>query len=116
MASTLLSAEDTKDVQSRLYNFVKEVASRNEQILFVGTKKQAQEAIKEEAIRCGAFYVNERWLGGTNDKLPDHWKSLERLKKFEELKKSDIYKMLSKKRGIKHRQTDREAREEYTGA
>lgn len=46
------------------YNFLREVASQGEVILFVGTKKQAQEAIKEEAIRANMFFVNERWLGG----------------------------------------------------
>ena len=46
------------------YNFLREVASQGEVILFVGTKNQAQEAIKEEAIRANMFFVNERWLGG----------------------------------------------------
>ncbi|MCX7966267.1 MAG: 30S ribosomal protein S2, partial [Syntrophorhabdaceae bacterium] len=83
------------------YNFVKEVASHNEHILFVGTKKQAQEAIKEEAIRCKAFYVNERWLGGTMTNFQTIEKSIERLKKYEELRQSDIYKMLPKKEAIR---------------
>ena len=46
------------------YNFVKDVAASGKTVLFVGTKKQAQEAIKEEATRCSMFYVNSRWLGG----------------------------------------------------
>ena len=46
------------------YNFIRDVAAEGKPILFVGTKKQAQAAIAEEAKRCGMFYVNERWLGG----------------------------------------------------
>ena len=46
------------------YNFVRSVAEEGKSILFVGTKKQAQEAVKEEAVRAGQFFVNERWLGG----------------------------------------------------
>lgn len=96
----IIDLQKTLKMFKEAYNFVKEVASRNEHILFVGTKKQAQEAIKEEAIRCGAFYVNERWLGGTMTNFQTIERSLERLKKFEELKKSDIYKMLSKKEAL----------------
>lgn len=47
------------------YNFVKELVASGKSILFVGTKKQAQEAVQEEAERCGMYYVNQRWLGGT---------------------------------------------------
>ena len=46
------------------YNFVRDLAQSGQTLLFVGTKKQAQEAIKEEAARCGGYYVNARWLGG----------------------------------------------------
>lgn len=46
------------------YNFLRDISSRGEKVLFVGTKKQAQDAIKEEAIRSGSYYVDQRWLGG----------------------------------------------------
>ena len=62
------------------YNFVRSVAEEGKSILFVGTKKQAQEAVKEEAVRAGQFFVNERWLGGMLT-LPDNstpYQSLER--------------------------------------
>lgn len=97
----IIDLQKTLKMFKEAYNFVKEVASRNEHILFVGTKKQAQEAIKEEAIRCKAFYVNERWLGGTMTNFQTIEKSIERLKKLEELKQSDIYRMLPKKEAIK---------------
>jgi small subunit ribosomal protein S2 len=82
------------------YNFVKDVASRNEYILFVGTKKQAQESIREEAKRANAFFVNMRWLGGTMTNFQTIEKSIDRLKKYEELKESDIFKALPKKEAL----------------
>lgn len=97
----IIDLQKTLKMFKEAYNFVREVASRNEHILFVGTKKQAQEAIKEEALRCNAFYVNERWLGGTMTNFQTIEKSIERLKKYEELKQSDIYKMLPKKEAIR---------------
>ena len=64
------------------YNFLREVASQGEVILFVGTKKQAQEAIKEEAIRANMFFVNERWLGG----MLTNFKTIEtRIKRLKQL-------------------------------
>jgi len=59
----IIDLQKTLKMFKEAYNFVKEVASRNEYVLFVGTKKQAQEGIVEEAKRSGAFYVNVRWLG-----------------------------------------------------
>jgi small subunit ribosomal protein S2 len=60
----IIDLQKTLKMFKEAYNFVKEVASRNEYILFVGTKKQAQESIEEEAKRCGMYFVNQRWLGG----------------------------------------------------
>ena len=67
------------------YNFLREVASQGEVILFVGTKKQAQEAIKEEAERAGGFYVNHRWLGGLLTNLDTIKTRVKRLKELEEM-------------------------------
>ncbi|MRS05277.1 30S ribosomal protein S2 [bacterium] len=96
----IIDLQKTLKMFKEAYNFVKEVASRNEYILFVGTKKQAQESISEEAKRCGAFYVNNRWLGGTMTNFQTIEKSIDRLRKYEELKQSDIYKVLPKKEAI----------------
>jgi small subunit ribosomal protein S2 len=93
----IIDLQKTLKMFKEAYNFVKEVASRNEYILFVGTKKQAQEAIAEEAKRCGAFYVNVRWLGGTMTNFQTIEKSIDRLRKFRELRNSDVFKMLPKK-------------------
>ena len=71
--------------------FLGEIAARDGKVLFVGTKKQAQEAIKEAAQACGQFYVNQRWLGGTLTNLTTIRKSIGRLKYIEELEKQPEY-------------------------
>jgi small subunit ribosomal protein S2 len=96
----IIDLQKTLKMFKEAYNFVKDVASRNEYILFVGTKKQAQEGIHEEAKRCGAFYVNSRWLGGTMTNFQTIEKSIERLRKYEELKESDIFRALPKKEAL----------------
>ena len=67
------------------YNFLREVASQGEVILFVGTKKQAQEAIKEQAERSGMYYVNNRWLGGMLTNFSTIKKRIERMKELERM-------------------------------
>jgi len=66
-------------------------------VLFVGTKKQSQDAIKEEAHRSGAFYVNQRWLGGMLTNFSTIKKSIEKLKKIETMKEDGTYELLPKK-------------------
>jgi small subunit ribosomal protein S2 len=96
----IIDLQKTLKMFKEAYNFVKDVASRNEYILFVGTKKQAQESIREEAKRANAFFVNMRWLGGTMTNFQTIEKSIDRLKKYEELKESDIFKALPKKEAL----------------
>lgn len=79
------------------YRFVKETSIGNSPILFVGTKKQAQDAIQEEAQRAGAFFVNQRWLGGMLTNFTTIKKSIERLKSIEKMKEDGTYEALSKK-------------------
>jgi small subunit ribosomal protein S2 len=76
--------------------FLAEVARRGGKILFVGCKKQAQEAIKEAAVACGQFYVNQRWLGGTLTNLQTIRKSVGRLKYIEEIEKDPNYSKMGK--------------------
>ena len=80
----IIDLQKTLKMFKEAYNFVKEVASRNEYVLFVGTKKQAQEAIVEESKRASAFHVNVRWLGGTLTNYQTIEKSIDRLRKYEE--------------------------------
>lgn len=79
------------------YNFIKSVAMTGAPILFVGTKKQSQDAIQEEAIRAGAYYVNQRWLGGMLTNFSTIKKSIEKLKKIEAMKEDGTLNLLTKK-------------------
>ena len=81
----ILDLQQTLSSTERAYEFVREIASEGGKILFVGTKKQAQEAVKEEAERSGGFYVNERWLGGLLTNLETIKKRVAKLKELEEM-------------------------------
>ncbi|MCX5751347.1 MAG: 30S ribosomal protein S2 [Candidatus Saganbacteria bacterium] len=79
------------------YHLVATKVKENGTVLFVGTKKQAQEAIAEEAKRCGMFYVNEKWLGGTLTNFKTLKKNLTRIKQIEEMEAGGIFEKLTKK-------------------
>ena len=79
------------------YNFVRDVAADGGKILFVGTKKQAADAIREEAERCGMYYVNVRWLGGMLTNYKTIKMSIERLRKLEKMQEDGTFDMLPKK-------------------
>ena len=76
---------------------VKEVVGEGKNILFVGTKKQAQEVVKEEAIRCGAFYVTERWLGGMMTNFQTIRQNIKRLRDLEGMRDDGTFTKLTKK-------------------
>ena len=79
------------------YSFVRETVSQNKSILFVGTKKQAQEAVREEAQRCEQFYVNERWLGGTLTNFNTIQKRIQYLRELERMEEDGTFEVLPKK-------------------
>ena len=79
------------------YNYVVETVANGGLVLFVGTKKQAQDAIAEEAKRCGMFYVNHRWLGGMLTNYQTISRSIKRLKEFEAMKEDESIKRFPKK-------------------
>ena len=81
----IIDLQRTVKLFEQAYAFVRELAARGGWVLFVGTKKQAQDAIREEAERCGMFYVNTRWLGGTLTNFQTIKQSIDRLKKCEEM-------------------------------
>lgn len=81
----------------KAYNFVKESITKGGNVLFVGTKKQAQEAIEEEAKRCGMFYVNQRWFGGTLTNFKTLKKTLARMKEIEKMEADGTFEKLPKK-------------------
>ena len=84
------------------YSFVRELAESGQSILFVGTKKQAQEAIKEEAARCGQYYVNARWLGGMMTNFKTMRTRVERLNQLKTMQEDGTFDMLPKKEVMKH--------------
>ncbi|MDE6471509.1 MAG: 30S ribosomal protein S2 [Clostridia bacterium] len=81
----------------KAYAFVRDVAKEGKSILFVGTKKQAQDAIKEEAQRCGMFYMNQRWLGGTLTNFKTIRSRIERLNKINQMELIGQFDLLPKK-------------------
>lgn len=80
----------------KAYNFIKETVLANGTILFVGTKKQAQETIADEAKRCGMFYVNQRWLGGTLTNFKTLKKNIARLNDIEKMEADGVFEKLPK--------------------
>ena len=108
----IIDLQKTVKKAEEAYKAMKEIAETGKPILFVGTKKQAQEAIKEEAERCGMFYVNERWLGGM---LTNHKTIQTRIKKLRELERivnEGVFDVLPKKEVIKLR-AEKEKLEKY---
>lgn len=79
------------------YNFVKRLSADGENLLFVGTKKQAQESVREEASRCGMFFVNQRWLGGMLTNFQTIRKRIDRLHELERMEENGTMALLPKK-------------------
>ncbi|KRQ86975.1 30S ribosomal protein S2 [Caloramator mitchellensis] len=85
------------------YEFVKAAAAEGKEVLFVGTKKQAQDSVKEEAIRSGMHFVNERWLGGMLTNFKTIRTRIERLEELERMEQDGTFELLPKKEVIKLR-------------
>jgi small subunit ribosomal protein S2 len=96
----IIDLQKTVKKVEEAYNFVKEIAANGGTVLFVGTKKQAQESVKEEAIRSGQFYVNQRWLGGTLTNFEIIQKRIKRLKDIEKMEADGVFDVLPKKEVI----------------
>ena len=84
------------------YSFVRELSASGKSLLFVGTKKQAQEAIKEEATRCGQYYVHARWLGGMMTNFKTMRTRVDRLNQLKTMQTDGTFDMLPKKEVMKH--------------
>ena len=84
------------------YSFVRQLSESGQSLLFVGTKKQAQEAIREEATRCGQFYVNARWLGGMMTNFKTMRTRVDRLNQLKTMQEDGTFDMLPKKEVMKH--------------
>ncbi len=93
----IIDLQISVDMVENAYQFVKSVAEQGKSILFVGTKKQAQDAIKEEAERCGQFFMNERWLGGTLTNFKVIRSRIDRLNKINQMELIGEFELLPKK-------------------
>jgi small subunit ribosomal protein S2 len=93
----IIDLEKTAECLSKALDFLKGIASKGETILFVGTKRQAQQVIKEEALRCSMPYVNERWVGGLLTNFSTIKRSIDRLKELEDMQQKGLFDNLSKK-------------------
>ena len=93
----IIDLQKTVKKVEEAYNFMRDVAASGESILFVGTKKQAQEAIREEALRCNMFYVNERWLGGMMTNFKTIQGRIKRLRTLEAMEADGTFDVLPKK-------------------
>lgn len=97
----IVDLQKTVKMIDNAYAFMKEVAESGKPILFVGTKKQAQEAVYDEAKRCGEYYVNQRWLGGMLTNYKTISNSIKKLNHIREMEEDGTFEKLSKKEVIK---------------
>jgi small subunit ribosomal protein S2 len=97
----IIDLQKTLKMFKEASKFVQDLATDGRIVLFVGTKRQAQDAIAEEAQKCGAFYINQRWLGGLLTNWVTVQKSVKRLKELDEMATDGRYELLPKKEVIK---------------
>ncbi|WP_284139979.1 MULTISPECIES: 30S ribosomal protein S2 [unclassified Virgibacillus] len=93
----IIDLQKTVKKVEEAYNFVKDIAANGGTVLFVGTKKQAQDSVRDEATRSGMFYVNQRWLGGTLTNFQTIRKRINRLKDIERMEEDGTFDVLPKK-------------------
>ena len=110
----IIDLQKTAKKLEEAYSFIRETSANGGEILFVGTKKQAQDAIKEEAARCGGYYVNARWLGGMLTNFRTMRTRIDRLAQLRKMEADGTFAMLPKKEVIKH-QGEIEKLEKYLG-
>lgn len=97
----IIDLQKTVKKVEEAYDFLKEVAAEDGEILFVGTKKQAQDSIREEALRCGQYYCSVRWPGGMLTNFKTIRKSIQRLKQIEKMAEDGTFDLLPKKEVLK---------------
>ena len=110
----IIDLQKTVKKLEEAYSFVRDLSANGGNVLFVGTKKQAQDAIKEEATRCGGYYVNARWLGGMLTNFRTMRTRIDRLAQLRKMEEDGTFAMLPKKEVIKH-QAEIEKLEKYLG-
>ena len=110
----IIDLDQTARLFARAFNFVTETVARGGNILMVGTKRQAQEICQEEATRAGAYYVINRWLGGTLTNFRTIKQGLDRMRQLERMKEDGTYLQLPKKE-VSRLEKERERFEKYVG-
>jgi small subunit ribosomal protein S2 len=110
----IIDLDQTARLFARAFHFVTETVARGGNILMVGTKRQAQEIVQEEAARSGAFYVINRWLGGTLTNFRTIKQGLDRMRQLERMKEDGTYLQLPKKE-VSRLEKERERFEKYVG-
>lgn len=110
----IIDLQKTVKKVEEAYNAMRDIVSKGGTVLFVGTKKQAQEAIEEEAKRCGMFYVNQRWLGGMLTNFKTIKNRIRRLHELEAMEEDGTFDVLPKKEVIKLRH-EQERLEKFLG-
>ncbi len=97
----IIDLQKTVKKLEEAYNFVRDLSTEGKSVLFVGTKKQAQDSVKEEALRAGAYYVNARWLGGMLTNFTTIRRRIERLRQLRTMETDGTFDLLPKKEVIK---------------
>ena len=98
----IIDLQKTVKKLEEAYSFVRQLSENGQSLLFVGTKKQAQDAIKTEAQRCGMYFVNARWLGGMMTNFKTMRTRVDRLNQLKRMQEDGTFDMLPKKEVIKH--------------
>ena len=97
----IIDLQKTVKKLEEAYNFVRDLSMEGKNVLFVGTKKQAQESVKEEALRAGAYYVNARWLGGMLTNFTTIRRRIQRLAQLRKMQEDGTFELLPKNEVIK---------------
>ncbi len=97
----IIDLQKTVKKLEEAYNFVRDLSTEGKSVLFVGTKKQAQESVKDEAVRAGAFYVNARWLGGMLTNFRTIRRRIDRLRQLRTMEEDGTFDLLPKKEVVK---------------
>ena len=111
----IIDLQQTVKLVEVAYDIIREISSNGGNVLFVGTKKQAQESIKNEAERCGMYYINYRWLGGTLTNFDTIRKRVKRLHELEEMENNKMFEILPKKEVISLKREKEKLKKVLTG-
>jgi small subunit ribosomal protein S2 len=111
----IIDLEKTEECLNQARDFLVDITSKGEMVLFAGTKKQAQEVVQQEAVRCGMYYVTERWPGGLLTNFATIKKSINRLKDIEKMRQDGTFEKLTKKEVAKLEKEAGKLRKNFSG-